>query len=42
VGEGGVVVRSEQVLRRASVGPDDVAEVLAREQAEVVPGLGRA
>ena len=35
VGEGGVVVRSEPVLRRAGVGAGQLAEVLARERAEV-------
>lgn len=35
VGEGGVVVRHEEVLRRARVDPAAFAEVRAREQAEV-------
>jgi putative phosphoribosyl transferase len=35
VGEGGVVVRSEEVLRRSGVGAAQLGEVLAREQAEV-------
>ncbi len=35
VGEGGVVVRSEAVLRSAGVGPQAFDEVLARERAEV-------
>ena len=35
VGEGGVVVRSEVVLRSARVDPAQLAEVVARERAEV-------
>jgi putative phosphoribosyl transferase len=41
VGEGGVVVRSEAVLARAGIGPDDFAEVLVREQAEVERRVAR-
>jgi putative phosphoribosyl transferase len=41
VGEGGVLVRSETVLARARVGPDEFAEVLAREQAEVERRVAR-
>jgi putative phosphoribosyl transferase len=35
VGEGGVVVRNEAVIRRAGVSADDLARVLERESAEV-------
>ncbi len=41
VGEGGVVVRHEQVLRGAGVGPAEFDQVLAREQAEVERRLAR-
>lgn len=35
VGEGGVVVRDEQVARRAGIDADDFDEVLARERVEL-------
>lgn len=41
VGEGGVVVRSEQVLRRAGVDPASFTEVLARERSEVERRVAR-
>ena len=41
VGEGGVVVRHEQVLRSAGVDADRFDEVLAREQAEVERRVAR-
>ena len=41
VGEGGVVVRSDRVLRSARVDPAAYAEVLARESAEVERRVAR-
>jgi putative phosphoribosyl transferase len=41
VGEGGVVVRAEAVLRRAGVEPEQFDEVLARERAEVARRVQR-
>ena len=41
VGEGGVVVRHEEVLRRAHVDPASFDEVLTRERAEVERRVGR-
>jgi predicted phosphoribosyltransferase len=41
VGEGGVVVRHEEVLRQAGVGPEQLAQVVARERAEVERRVAR-
>jgi putative phosphoribosyl transferase len=41
VGEDGVVVRHEAVLRRAGVTADELDEVIAREQAEVARRVAR-